>query len=280
MEEKKKLARIRKEIFLAAYHGNSSAVHLASSFSVVEILYTLYCKGIMKYDVSDSQWKDRDRLILSKGHAGLALYTILAEVGYFDRSILRTFCYPESILGGEPNGLEIPGVEATTGSLGHGLSYGVGIALGLKTNHSGAHVYVIVGDGECQEGSIWEGVMSAYRYGLDNLTVILDYNKLQKMNTVYNTMRIAEWQNKWEAFGWKVDMVDGHDTIGLYSCLKKKPEKIPRIIIADTIKGKGVSIMENNIEWHYKMPNKKQIKTVMQELDISAEELQSCRRHI
>lgn len=275
MEERDELIEIRKQIFLAAYHGNSNAAHLASAFSVVEILYTLYCKGILNYKVVDPKWVDRDRLILSKGHASLALYTILAKVGYFDKKVLKTFCFPESILGGEPNKLEIPGVEATTGSLGHGLSYGVGIALGLKMKQCDAKVYVIVGDGECQEGSIWEGVMSANKYSLDNLIVIMDCNKLQKMNTVYNTMRIDEWQKKWEAFGWKVDVADGHNITELQTCLQKRDaEKSPRIVIANTIKGYGVSIMENETQWHYKMPDKRQLKAFIQELRISEEELQ------
>lgn len=281
MEDKYELTRIRKEIFLTAYHGNCYAAHLASAFSLVEILYTLYCKNILVYRASDPHWKDRDRLILSKGHASLALYTILAKVGFFRKEILKSFCYPYSILGGEPNKLEIPGVEATTGSLGHGLCYGIGIALGLKMNQCDANVYVIIGDGECQEGSIWEGVMSARRYGLDNLTVIMDCNNLQKMNTVSHTMNIDGWGNKWDAFGWEVDRVDGHDIAELEKCLQKKNvQNAPRIIIANTVKGKGISIMENNVQWHYKMPNKVQLKIFMQELNISEEELESCRRHI
>ncbi len=274
MEEKFDLIRIRKEIFLAAYHGNCKLAHLASSFSALEILYTLYCKDILKFDSANSKWEDRDRLILSKGHAGLALYSILSEVGYFDKKTLQSFCFPDSFLGGEPNKLEIPGVEATTGSLGHGLSYGAGIALGLKTNQSNAKVYVIVGDGECQEGTIWEAIMSAYRYELDNLIVIMDHNRLQKMDFVYNTIKIDEWQTKWEAFGWLVDSVNGHNVKEIQTCLQKgAAERKPRIIIANTIKGYGVSIMENNPQWHYRMPNKKQLKVFMKELCISEEEL-------
>ena len=269
MEDNQELIKLRKEIFLTAYHGNSSAAHLASAFSIIEVLYTLYCKGILNYKIEDPQWDERDRLILSKGHASLALYSILSEVGYFDKRVLKSFCFPESILGGEPNMLDIPGVEATTGSLGHGLSYGVGIALGLKMNQCKAKVYVIIGDGECQEGSIWEAVMSAYKHKLDNLTVIMDCNKLQKMDTVHNTMGIDEWQKKWEAFGWHTDIVNGHSITELQNCL----QNIPRIIIADTVKGSGVSIMENNVLWHYKMPNKKQLKTFIYELGILEEEL-------
>lgn len=281
MKEKYEITRIRKEIFLTAYHGNCNAAHLASAFSLVEILYALFCKKILVYRPSEPDWKDRDRLILSKGHASLALYTFLARVGFFDKNILKTFCYPDSILGGEPNQLEIPGVEATTGSLGHGLGYGIGIALGLKMNQCGAKVYVIIGDGECQEGSVWESVMSAYRYELDNLTVIMDCNQLQKMNTVSHTMKIDEWEKKWGAFGWDVESVDGHDITELEKCLQKNnPRKAPRIIIAHTVKGKGISIMENDVQWHYRMPDKRQMKIFMQELNISEEELESCRGHI
>ncbi|MCI8597614.1 MAG: transketolase [Lachnospiraceae bacterium] len=274
MEEKYQLTKIRKEIFLTAYHGNSSAAHLASAYSVVEILYTLYCKGILNYKASEPQWRDRDRLILSKGHASLALYSILAQVGFFDREILKTFCFPDSFLGGEPNMLEVPGVEATTGALGHGLSYGIGIALGLKMNQNCAKVYVVIGDGECQEGSIWEGIMSAYRYQLDNLIVIMDCNKMQKMDSVQNIMQIDEWQKKWASFGWAVDIVDGHNVKELQQCMQKKMVKgIPRLIIANTVKGYGVSIMENHADWHYKMPRKKELKVFMAELGISQEDL-------
>ena len=274
MEEEYKLREIRKEIFLTAYHGNSSAAHLASAYSIVEILYTLYCKHVLNFKASDPQWEARDRLILSKGHASLALYSILSQVGFIDKAVLKTFCYPDSHLGGEPNMLEVPGVEATTGALGHGLSYGIGIALGLKMNRNHAKVYVIIGDGECQEGSIWEGVMSAHRYQLDNLIVIMDCNKMQKMDFVYNTMQIDEWQGKWASFGWAVDTVDGHNVEELQQCLQNGSVKgKPRIIIANTVKGHGVSIMENNVKWHYKMPSKKELKVFVQELGILQEEL-------
>lgn len=281
MEEKYLLRDIRKEIFLTAYHGNVSAAHLASSYSIVEILFTLYCKGVLDFRASDPQWEGRDRLILSKGHASLALYSILARVGFFDREDLKTFCFPDSFLGGEPNMLEVPGVEATTGALGHGLSYGLGIALGLKMNRNPAKVYVIVGDGECQEGSVWEGVMSAHRYHLDNLVVIMDCNKMQKMDSVYQIMEIEEWQDKWHSFGWDVDLVDGHNVGELQQCLQKEArEGTPRIVIANTIKGYGVSIMENLAQWHYKMPSKRELKVFLQELGISEEELQPCRKPI
>ena len=281
MEEQDQLKEIRKEIFLTAYHGNTGAAHLASAYSVVEILYALYCGGILNFKASDPQWADRDRLILSKGHASLALYSILARAGFVDKAALKTFCFPDSFLGGEPNMLEVPGVEATTGALGHGLSYGIGIALGLKMNQNPAGVYVIVGDGECQEGSVWEGVMSAYRHHLDNLTVIMDCNKMQKMDSVHNIMGIDEWQEKWASFGWRVDTADGHNVRELQACLQKETEEgIPRIVIADTVKGRGVSIMENAAHWHYRMPSRRELKVFVQELGILEEELIPCKRPI
>ena len=267
------LLDIRKRIFLTAYHGKSSAAHLASAYSVVEILYALYCRNILRYDVKNPNWRNRDRLILSKGHASLALYQILRNVGFLNDDQLNTFCYPDSILGGEPNMLDIPGVEATTGSLGHGLSYGIGIAIALKHCKLDSKVYVILGDGECQEGSVWEAVMSANRYELDNLIVILDCNRLQKMDFIENTMGQQNWKDKWESFGWTVDTVDGHNVDDIESALRKENFCHPRVILVNTVKGKGVSLMENSAEWHYRMPSKKQLKVFMQELNLSEEEL-------
>ena len=264
---------IRKGIFLTAYHGKSSAAHLASSYSVVEILYALYCRKVLRYNANDPCKPDRDRLILSKGHASLALYQILRCVGFLSDEQLDTFCYPDSILGGEPNMLEIPGVEATTGSLGHGLSYGVGIAIALKQLKLSSKVYVILGDGECQEGSIWEAAMSANRYNLDNLIAIVDCNRLQKMDFIENTMGRQNWEDRWKSFGWVVDSVDGHKVDDIESELRKENYCHPRVILANTIKGKGFSLMENRAEWHYRMPSKKQLKVLMQELNLSEEEL-------
>ncbi|MBQ3559434.1 MAG: transketolase [Agathobacter sp.] len=272
----KRLLEIRKNIFLAAFYGKSNGAHIAPSYSSVEILYSLYMNGVVNVDPQNPKWVERDRVILSKGHASLALYEMLAERGFFSRDTLRTFCFPNSILGGEPNMVEIPGVDATTGSLGHGLPYAIGIAMGLKMNGSKAKVYVVVGDGECQEGSIWEAVMAAYRQKLDNLVVVIDNNGLQKMDLVSNTMSINDWQEKWSAFGWQVDIVDGHNVDELTKALKRENlEKLPRVIIANTIKGKGVSIIENSVEWHFRMPNKRQLKVFMEELGIAEEELKN-----
>jgi transketolase len=279
-EDELNIKEFRKKIFLTAYSYTGGLAHLASAFSVAEVLYTLYMKGILKYKPSDPLWGDRDHLIMSKGHASLATYTILATVGYFAKDELFTFCQPGSRFGGEPNMLLIPGVEASTGSLGHGLSFGTGIALANKMDSKDSKVYVILGDGECQEGTVWEAVMSAVRYQLDNLTVILDYNKIQKMGFVRDTIAIDSWETRWESFGWHVIKTDGHDIDAIENAFKSPvvPDK-PRLIIADTVKGKGVSIMENNPDWHFRMPNKKELKVVIQELGITEEELEQCRKH-
>ncbi len=270
---------IRKKIFLTAYAGGIG--HLASAFSSVELLYTLYMKGIVKFDAEDPFWEERDRVIVSKGHASLAVYNVLSLAGFFREEELYTFSQPGSRLGGEANMNELPGIEACTGSLGHGLSYGMGMALAYKLQGKQNKVYVIVGDGECQEGSIWEAVMASAKYELDNLTVILDCNKVQKMDSVQSIMGISNWNDKFGAFNWQVEEVDGHNVEELYDVLAHSNQKDrPRVVIAHTIKGKGVSIMENNPGWHWRMPNRRELKKVMAELNISEEELIKCKRHI
>lgn len=271
---------IRKKIFLTAYAGG--VAHLASAFSLVEIMYVLYQKGILRYDPKNPAWEERDRLILSKGHGSLALYTALCRAGFFGEDLLYTFLRPGSILGGEPKLGDIPGVEATTGSLGHGLSMGVGMAIAHKLDHKDCRTYVIIGDGESQEGTIWEAVMSAAHFKLDNLTVILDCNKIQKMGPVEESMSISEWRSKWDSFGWLTDEIsDGHNIDEIYECLSKENNSgKPRLVIAHTIKGKGVSIMENDHNWHFKMPGKRELKVFMEELNITEEELAKCREHI
>ena len=274
------LKEMRKKMFLTAYAGGMA--HLASAFSAAEIFYALYQKGILKIDAAEPWDEDRDRLILSKGHASLALYVSLAMKGLIEEEELYTFIQPGSRLSGEPCMNGIPGVEAATGSLGHGLSLGVGMALAGKIDRRNNMVYVVLGDGECEEGSIWEAVMSANKYGLGNLTVILDCNKIQKMGFIEETMKISSWRSKWESFGWIVDEIeDGNDLDQVCEVLCRKTDSnIPRLVLANTVKGKGISIMENNPNWHFKMPNKKELKVFMAELEITEEELERCRKHI
>lgn len=266
----------RKQIFLAAYSGGVG--HLGSAFSLVEILQTLYLDGLMKHDPQNPQWEGRDLLILSKGHGSLALYTILAKAGYFAESELYTFCQPGTRLGGEPVMGECPGIEASTGSLGHGLSIGLGMAIALKSEAKSNHVYVIVGDGECQEGSIWEAVMSAPAFGVDNLTVIVDHNRIQKMDFIEKIMKSDNLARQFAAFGWEVKTCDGHDRNALKATLTSDWQSgKPRCLIAQTIKGKGLSLMEDNPAWHWRMPSKKELKVFCSELGITQDELENVR---
>ncbi len=271
------LLKIRKKIFLTAY--SASIAHIASAFSIVEILYALYIKKILKYDATSPNWEDRDLFILSKGHGSLALYTMLCKAGYFDEEVLRTFSKPGSYLGGEPCVPNIPGVEASTGSLGHGLSIGVGMALAKKMDRKENKVYVLLGDGECQEGTIWEAAMFAAHQQLNNLTAIIDSNKLQKMNTLENVMGIKSWKEVFLALNWEIKEVDGHNVYAIEQALKEpRNNKKPLALIANTVKGKGVSIIENNPRWHWRLPNKKELKVFMEELEISEEEIAKCKR--
>lgn len=264
--------QLRKKIFLIGYKGGMA--HLASCFSAVDIIYTLYMKGVMKHDSTNSQMPDRDRFVLSKGHAGLALYSVLCEAGYITDEELATYLQPYCHIGGEPCMRDLDCIEATTGALGHGLSMAVGLAMAQKLDGTGARTFAMIGDGESQEGSIWEAAMSAASFNLDNLIAILDCNELQKTDRVDRIMKTTKWREKWESFGWNVVEVNGHDTDELFEVLSKKNDSLfPTLVIAHTIKGKGVSIMENNPIWHFKLPNKKELKIFIEELGISDEEL-------
>lgn len=260
---------IRKDIMKTAFKGGSG--HIASALSAVEIMTSLYFGDILHYDPEDPLWEDRDKVIMSKGHASLVLYSILKRIGYISQEELDTFCAPGSALGGEPKLGDIPGVEATTGSLGHGLSFATGIAMANKLDKRKSRVYVILGDGECQEGSVWEAVMSASHHMLGNMTVIMDCNSLQAMDSTENIVRLSPLADKWKGFGWDVAEVNGHDLEQVCRILKKDKEctvEKPRIIIAHTVKGKGISFMENVPIWHYRMPNQEEMEIVKRELGI------------
>ena len=271
------LTNFRKKMFLTAYPLKTA--HLASAFSIAEIVYVLYFEDVMKYDVNNPSWEDRDRFILSKGHASLAQYVALNKAGIISDSLLSTFCRPGKSIGGEINPSDAPGIETATGSLGHGLGFAVGEAIALKMNNSPAKVYVIVGNGELNEGVIWESVMSARKFDLDNLVVILDDNKIQKMGFTRDTMQINSWKDKWKAFDWDVTEIDDGNDIEQVklALIQENYSKKPRVIIANTIKGKGVSIMENNPDWHFKMPYRRELKIFMQELNITEEELENAK---
>lgn len=275
-EEKESITQeckaLRKKIFLTGYRGGMA--HLASCFSSLEILYALYIRRVLRYDPANSAWEDRDRLILSKGHAGLALYGVMVSAGLLKEEEYNAYLQPGSHIGGEPCLRDSEWVEATTGSLGHGLSMAVGMAIALRANHSPAKVYVILGDGECEEGTVWEAAMSAAAFGLDNLVAILDCNRIQKMDFVEKTIGPENWRERWSAFGWSVEEVDGHDVAALEGVFGQTgPAGAPRLVIAHTVKGKGVSIMENNPNWHFRLPGKKELKVFMKELEIEESEL-------
>lgn len=270
---------IRKEIFLTAYSANIA--HIASAFSIVETLYVLYEEKILKYDPKNPNLENRDYLILSKGHGSLALYHELYKTGFFDKETLRSFSKPGSILGGEPCYPNTPGVECSTGSLGHGLSFAVGVALSKKIDNKNEKIYCLLGDGECEEGTVWEAVMFAAHKQLNNLIILVDSNKIQKMDSVENIISISSWKKHFEAFGCSVEEVDGHNIEEIKKCLSKenKSDK-PKVVLLNTIKGKGVSIMENNARWHWKLPSKKELKYFLNELNISEEEIEECKNHI
>ena len=266
-------AKLRRRIFLTAYSGGMA--HLASSFSAVEILYALYLRGVMNHDPHDPAKPDRDRFVLSKGHGARALYAVLCEAGYLTEAELFTYLKPNCHIGGEPNTRDIAGIEASTGSLGHGMSAGVGMALAQKLDRTGGKTYVLIGDGESQEGSIWEAAMSAAALSLDNLIVILDCNSLQKSSRVDDTMGYVHWDEKWRAFGWNVSECDGHDVDALAATFRGiVPNGKPTLVIAHTVKGKGVSLMEGNPIWHFRMPNRKELRTFLQELQLSEADLE------
>lgn len=266
------LKELRKRIFITGYRGGMA--HFASCFSSLEMIFALYAKGILNYDKKNPKWEDRDRFILSKGHAGLALYAVLEQQGLTGSEMLDSYLQSTSLIGGEPCLRDCQWIEATTGSLGHGLPFGMGMAMALKKENRSAKVYVMLGDGEMQEGSVWETFMMAPRFGLDNLIVILDCNKIQKMDYVDQIIGEANWRQKFESFGWNVDEVDGHDIDDFVKVTKKDViNGKPSVIIANTIKGKGVSIMENNPQWHFKIPGRRELKMFIDELNVTEEEL-------
>lgn len=242
---------LRKLIVRAIAAGRRG--HVGAAFSLVEILRVLY-DDILKFDPANPHWRDRDRCILSKGHGCLALYALLADKAFFPDSELLKFCAPDGILGGHPEHGKVPGVEASTGSLGHGFSIGVGFALAAKLDGRKHRVFVIVGDGECSEGSIWEAALCAAKHQLSQLTVLVDYNKQQTYGTVAEVQDVEPFADKWAAFGFAIREVNGHDVEALRDVLSNvpcDPDK-PTAILCHTVKGKGVSFTERNLSWHHK----------------------------
>jgi transketolase len=242
---------LRRQIVRVLEKGGRG--HVGSAFSLVEMLRVLYDE-VLRYDPKNPRWPERDRFILSKGHGCLALYVLLAEKGFFPEEELWKFCKADGILGGHPEAGKIPGVEASTGSLGHGLPIGVGMALAARMDGARHRVFVVASDGESNEGSLWEAALCAAKHRLSNLTVLVDYNKQQSYSTTYEVLDLEPFAAKWRAFGFAVEEVDGHSVDALRAALRRVPfdPGRPSAIICHTIKGKGVSFVENNLAWHHK----------------------------
>lgn len=266
---KAKAKELRKTIFKTICDGGGG--HIPASLSIVEILTVLYY-NILKINPKNPSDPDRDRFILSKGHAGVALYAVLADRGFFDKQHLDTFGKRGSILGGHPDMHKVPGVEASTGALGHGFPFGIGLALAAKLDKKDYRVFILLGDGECQEGSIWEAALFAPQHKLDNVVAIIDYNKYQALDRLDNIVSLEPLAEKWKAFGWETREVDGHDILKLQDIFKSIPlvRGKPNLIIANTTKGKGISFMENVPIWHYRLPNEEETRIACKELEFDA----------
>lgn len=258
--------KMRKKILDISHNCNLSS-HIGGGLSIVDITATLY-GATLKYDANDSCWEDRDRFILSKGHGALGYYTALMEAGIISEEILETFQTNGSDLTGHPVMNLKLGIESSNGSLGHGLSMGVGLALAAKRKTKKHRIFVLLGNGECNEGSVWEAIMSAVSFKLDNLIAIVDNNGFQnEMDPSDTIMDSGNFEEKWEKFGWNVRSVDGHNISDLYSAfVEYNVENKPKVVIAHTVKGKGVSFMENNNEWHHNRLTETYYKQALQEL--------------
>jgi transketolase len=247
------------------YGAKSS--HLGSCFSIAEILAVLY-GSILRVDPSWPDWPLRDRFLLSKGHAAAALYATLAERGFFSVEQLKSFYLSGSYLAGHITHVGVPGVEVSTGALGHGLSIACGMALAGKRDGRAYRVFTLLSDGECDEGSTWEAALFAPHHGLDNLVAIVDYNKIQSLGAVKDVLNLEPFAAKWRAFGWAVQEVSGHSCAQIESTLRETPAEPgrPTCVLAHTVKGKGVSFMENQVLWHYRAPNEDELRSALVEL--------------
>ena len=256
---------IRRRSFQMVYEAQIG--HPGGDFSAADILATLYF-GVLRYDPRKPNDPNRDRFVMSKGHCTGAFYSVLAAAGYFPEEMLSTYMQPQSMLNGHPNRNYLPGVETNTGPLGHGLPVATGIAIAGQLDGADFRTFVLTGDGELQEGSNWEAALTAGHRKLENLTLIVDRNRLQQGARTEETASLDPLDDKWRSFGWHVEMVDGHDYAQLYDVLRRSPKGRgkPLCVIANTIKGKGVSFMHDNVSWHHGVPNKEQFEQAMREL--------------
>lgn len=260
--------KIRLKIFETIIQAGKG--HIGGAFSCVDILVALYFGKILKFNIKKLKDINRDTFIFSKGHASIALYVTLAEAKFFDQKELKKFNMGGGKIAEHPD-RRLPGVEVVSGSLGHGLSISAGMSLANKINNNKSFNYVLLGDGECYEGSIWEAAMFANHYNLNNLVAIVDRNNLTVLNKTENIIKLEPFADKWRSFGWNVIIVDGHNIDRLCGKLKKiknnNKNKKPTVLIANTIKGKGASFMENQIKWHHGVPSKENLMQFKKELD-------------
>lgn len=254
---------LRKLVVRALAGGERG--HVGSSMSLIEIMRVFY-DDILRYRPNEPKWTGRDRLILSKGHGCIALYVLLADKGFFPLETLDTFCRRDSILGGHPEAGKIPGVEASTGALGHGLSIGVGMALAARIEQRDSRVVVVMGDGEINEGSVWEAALCAGKHGLTNLTAVIDYNKIQSAGPTREIQDLEPLVDKWRAFNFETIEVDGHDVAAMRELFARLPlsQSKPTAIICHTVKGKGISFAEHDPGWHHKSKISKDVVAKLQ----------------
>lgn len=261
-----KAAKIRVNLLKMIF--NAKMGHTGSSLSNTDILTTLYY-DVMQIKPDKPDWEERDRFILSKGHAVESYYCILADMGFIEQDELNTFCQYQTRLIGHPNN-KVPGIEMNTGALGHGLSVAVGMAKAAKMDNKNYRVFVLMGDGEQAEGSVWEAAMAGAHFGLDNLVGIIDRNRLQITGNTEEVMSIEPLAGKWKNFGWQVLEIDGHDYGEIKDSLSSAPveEGKPTMILASTIKGKGVSFIENKAGWHHRVPTADELNQAVEELSL------------
>ena len=256
---------VRRNIIEVSFHSNKSS-HIGGSLSMVEILSTLY-GAILKYKVNDPNFQNRDRFILSKGHGALGLYTILYEVGIITKKDFYSYQQNESEFIAHPIMNMKKGIESSNGSLGHGLSMAIGISLAAKINKMNYRTFVLMGDGECNEGSVWEAAMAASHFALDNLFVIVDHNRYQQTGTNNDVMNLGQLVDKWSDFGWDCEEIDGHNLPEIYHALKRSRQpNSPVALIANTIKGKGISFAEEDNAWHHSVLTQKMYELAISEL--------------
>jgi transketolase len=257
--------RLRRHVVRMCNLGGSS--HVGSALSMADIIALLYGE-VLRIDPRRPDWPERDRFILSKGHAGACVYAALAERGFFPVETLDQHYRNGSKLSGHVSHKGVPGVEVSTGSLGHGLGIGAGMAFNLRRQGGGQRVFVVLSDGECDEGSVWEAALFAGHHRLANLCVVIDHNKLQSIGPVSEALALEPFEDKWRAFGWATRRIGGHDHHALRTAFADADPDRPTCIIADTVKGRGVSFMENQVLWHYRAPKGEEFSAAMRELGV------------